>query len=149
MTFTLGSGPTAQTCSGTTDDFGKVSCDISPVDQPVSDVSVTASYDGSSYETPATSSTPVKVTEPTTLTVHSATSDYADATTVSGVLTDTVTNHPISGEAVALSLERPRVVHSGDRRHGHGVVQRHARRGGGDLSAHGTVSPVTPHSRSS
>jgi hypothetical protein len=104
VTFTLGSGPTAQTCSGTTDDFGNVDCAISPVDQPVSDVPVTTSYSGGSYEAPATVSTPVTVTEPTTLTVHSATGDYADATTVSGVLTDSVTNQPIGGEQVSLSL---------------------------------------------
>ncbi len=105
VTFTLGSGPTAQTCSGTTDASGNVSCDISPVDQPVSDVPVTVNYGGSPYETPATTSTPATVTEPTTLTVHSATGDYSDATTVSGVLTDSVSNKPISNETVTLSLD--------------------------------------------
>jgi hypothetical protein len=105
VTFTVGSGPTTQTCSAMTDDSGNVSCPISPVDQPVTDVPVTASYGGSPYESSATTSTPVTVTEPTTLTVHSATGDYADATTVWGVLTDSVTNQPISGESVTLSLD--------------------------------------------
>ncbi len=36
--------------------------------------------------------------------VNAATGDYADATTVSGVLTDSVTNAPITGEQVTLTL---------------------------------------------
>ena len=36
--------------------------------------------------------------------VNPATSDYSDATTVSGVLTDSVTNAPIAGEPVTLQL---------------------------------------------
>jgi hypothetical protein len=100
VTFTLG----AQSCDGTTDLSGNVSCTISPVDQPVSHGTVTASYSGSPYETPASTSTPVLVTEPTTLTVHAATGDYADPTTVSGVLTDTLSGQPIAGEQVSLSL---------------------------------------------
>ena len=71
----------------------------------MTDVSVTASYGGSPYESPASASTPVTVTEPTTLTVHSAKGDYSDATTVSGVLTDSVTNQPISNESVTLTLD--------------------------------------------
>jgi hypothetical protein len=104
VTFNVGSGTTAQSCNGTTDSSGSVSCTITPIAQPVSNVEVTTSYAGSVYETPASSSTPLLVTEPTTLTVHAATSDYADATTISGTLTDSLTNQPISGEAVTLSL---------------------------------------------
>ena len=36
--------------------------------------------------------------------VNSATGDFADATSVSGVLTDSVTNAPIAGEPVTLTL---------------------------------------------
>ena len=101
VTFNIGS----QTCSGTTDGSGDVSCQISPVNQPVSDSTVTANYAGSSYESPTGTSSPILVQEPTTLTVKSATGDYADATTVSGVLTDTLSGNPIPGEKVTLSLD--------------------------------------------
>jgi hypothetical protein len=100
VAFNLGS----QTCNGTTDFNGNATCTINPVGQPVSNDTVTTTYGGSSYESPSSTSTPVLVTEPTTLTVHAATGDYADATTVSGVLTDTLSGHPISGETVALRL---------------------------------------------
>jgi hypothetical protein len=104
VTFTIGSGSTAQSCSGTTDSNGNVSCTITTVDQPQTAVSVTSSFTGDSYDTPATTTTPATVTEPTTLTINPATSDYSDSTTVSGVLTDSVTNAPISGEPVTFQL---------------------------------------------
>ena len=103
-TFTIGSGPTAQSCSGTTDANGNASCTIPVVNQPVSNVTVTSSFGGDVYDTPASTTTPLTVTEPTTLTVSSATGDFADATTVSGVLTDTLTNTPVGGEPVTLAL---------------------------------------------
>ena len=105
VTFTIGSGSTAQSCSDPTDGSGNASCTIASVDQPVSNVPVTASFGGDVYDTPATTTTSAVVTEPTTLTVHSATGNYNDETTVSGVLTDSVTNAPISGEPVTLSLD--------------------------------------------
>ena len=105
VSFSVGSGPTTQTCSGTTDYAGNVDCNISPVDQPVSDTSVIASYQGGPYDSSVTVTSPITVTEPTTLTVHSSTGDYSDATTVTGVLTDSVTNRPISGESVTLTLD--------------------------------------------
>ena len=93
-----------QSCNGTTDVNGNVSCTITP-DQTVSNVTATANYPGSSYESPSTSpSTPVLVKEPTTLTVHSATGDFSDATTITGTLTDSLSNNPIPGEQVTLSL---------------------------------------------
>jgi hypothetical protein len=101
VTFTLGS----QSCSSMTDINGNASCSISPVDQTVSDVPVTVSFGGDVFNSPATTTTSAVVTEPTTLTVHSSTGDFADATTVSGVLTDTNTNKPISGEPVKLTLD--------------------------------------------
>jgi hypothetical protein len=101
VTLNLGT----QTCSGTTDANGNVNCTISPVAQTVSNVTATASYGGSPYESPSgTTPTPVLVKEPTTLTVHTATGDYADATTVTGTLTDSLDNSPIAGEQVTLSL---------------------------------------------
>ncbi len=103
VTFNLGS----QSCNGTTDFNGNISCTITPLDQPVSNVTASGSYGGSPYEQPTTTTTPtpVLVKEPTTLTVKAATGDYSDATTVFGVLTDTVTGQPISGEPVTLQLD--------------------------------------------
>ena len=104
VTFTIGSGPTAQSCNATTDVSGNVSCTIASVDQPTTSVSVTTSFAGDSYDTSTTSTTPLTVTEPTILTVNSATGDYSDATTVSGILTDGTTNSPIANEPVTFTL---------------------------------------------
>ena len=112
VTLTIGSGSTAQSCSGTTDANGNVTtnngqvlgCTIPTVDQPASNEPITASFNGDVYDTSASVTTSATVTEPTTLTVNAATNDYSDATTVSGVLKDAVTNAPISGEAVTLLL---------------------------------------------
>ena len=120
VTFTIGSGTTAQSCSGTTDANGNASCTIATVDQPVSSTPVTATFAGDVYDTSATTTSTVTVTEPTTLMVNSATGDFADATSVSGVLTDSVTNAPIAGEPVTLTLNGTRDLHRDDRRDGHG-----------------------------
>ena len=104
VTFTIGSGTTAQSCSGTTDANGNVNCTIATVDQPVTDTAVTTSFTGDVYDTSTSSTTSLTVTEPTTLMVNPATSDYSDATTVSGMLTDSVTNAPVSGEPVTFQL---------------------------------------------
>ena len=104
VTFTIGSGTTAQSCSGTTDENGNVTCAVPTVDQPQTAETVTSSFAGDAYDTVATANTPITVTEPTTLTVNPATSPYSDTTTVSGVLTDTNTNAPISGEPVTFQL---------------------------------------------
>jgi hypothetical protein len=104
VTFTIGSGTTAQSCSGTTDVSGNVSCTVPTVDQPQTAETVTSSFAGDAYDTAATANTPITVTEPTTLTVNPATTPYSDTTTVSGVLTDTNTNAPISGEPVTFVL---------------------------------------------
>ncbi len=103
VTFTIGS----QSCDNTTQADGTVSCTIPVVDQPVSNVTVTSTFTSDNvYDSSTSSTTPMTVTQPTTLTVHSATSDYADVTQVSGTLTDPVHNNaPISGETVTLSLD--------------------------------------------
>ena len=104
VTFTLGSGSTAQTCSGTTDANGNVSCTIATVDQPQTAETITSSFAGDAYDTPASVVTPATVTEPTTLTVNPGTGIYSTPTTVSGVLQDTITNTPIAGEPVTFVL---------------------------------------------
>ena len=104
VTFSIGSGGTAQTCSGTTDNSGNVSCTVSTVDQPQTVETVTSTFAGDAYDTPVTVTTPLTVTEPTTLTVNPGTGNYSEPTTVSGVLQDTITNTPISGEPVTFTL---------------------------------------------
>jgi hypothetical protein len=105
VTFTIGSGTTAQSCSDTTDANGDASCTIATVDQPTTDTSVTTTFGGDAYDTASTSTTSATVTEPTSLMVSSATGDFSDATTVTGVLTNSITNAPISGEQVHLTLD--------------------------------------------
>ena len=104
VTFTIGSGSTTQSCNATTDVNGNVSCTIASVAQPTTAVTVTTSFGGDAYDTTSSATTPLSVTEPTTLTVNTATSDYSDATTVSGVLTDSVSNKPIANEPVTFTL---------------------------------------------
>ena len=106
VTFTIGSGTTAQSCSAVTDVNGNVSCTINSVDQPTTDTQVSSTFAGDSYDTPITVNTPATVTEPTTLTVNPGTSDFSDATTVSGVLTDTYTERPVAGEPVTFVLNK-------------------------------------------
>ncbi len=104
VTFTVGSGSTQQSCNAVTDVNGDVSCTIPSLAQPQTDVTITSTFTGDNYDTPATTSTPAAVTEPTTLTVNPATSDYSDAAMVSGVLDDANTNQPIPNEPVTFTL---------------------------------------------
>jgi hypothetical protein len=106
VSITVGSsGSNPQTCSGTTDDNGNVSCTLPTLDQPVTNSPITVTYTGSPYESPVMSTSPFTVTEPTTLTVNSATGDYSDSTPISGVLTDTISGQPIANEPVTLQLD--------------------------------------------
>ena len=85
MTFTVGSGSTAQPCdTGQTDQNGVASCRSLVVNQPASSEPITVSFGGDSYDTPATPVNPItlSVTEPTMLTVNpcstTAGGDYSD-----------------------------------------------------------------------
>jgi hypothetical protein len=102
VTINLGT----QSCNGITQPNGTVSCTIATVAQTVSNVTITATYGGSMFQSPASLPTPVPalVTEPTSLTVQGGPADYGDATTVSGTLTDSLTTAPIAGEVLTLSL---------------------------------------------
>jgi hypothetical protein len=102
VSITIGSGPTAQSCSYTTGVSD--GCTIPSLDQPTSNVTITTSFGGDVYDTPATVSNPATVTEPTALTVTPGTSDYADQTTVSGTLMDTNTDQPVANEPVVFTL---------------------------------------------
>jgi hypothetical protein len=62
VTFTLGSGASAQSCTGTTDATGAASCTIASVSQPASSTSVpvTATFAGDAFYLPASASATVK-----------------------------------------------------------------------------------------
>ena len=53
VTLTIGSGSTAQSCSGTTDADGNVSCNVATVDQPGGTEPIDATFTGDSYDTPS------------------------------------------------------------------------------------------------
>ena len=105
VTISVGSGSTVQSCSDTSDADGNVSCTVPTLDQPSGTEPMTAPFTGDSYDTSSSATSTMSVTEPTTLTVNSTTGDYADSTMVSGTLTDTITNAPLSGEPVVLTLD--------------------------------------------
>ncbi len=104
VTFTIGSGSTAQSCSATTDVNGNVSCTIAAVDQPSGTETVTTSFAGDSYDTSASTTSSLSVTEPTTLTVNAGGGSFNGPTTVSGTLNDSNTGLPIAGEPVTFVL---------------------------------------------
>jgi hypothetical protein len=58
VTFTLGTGGTAQTCTGTTDATGKAACTITPVAQPLGPNTVADSFAGDAFYLPASASVP-------------------------------------------------------------------------------------------
>jgi hypothetical protein len=63
VTFTVGSGGSAQSCSGTTDATGSASCSIASVNQPAASttVPVTAAFAGDGFYLPASASATLKL----------------------------------------------------------------------------------------
>jgi hypothetical protein len=104
VTFTLGSGTTAQTCSAVSTSTGAVSCVINVTGQPQGPIPVTDSFGGSSYYQPSTANATVNLPEGTTLTVSPGSGTYNTPGTVSGTLVNTVTNAPVPNEPVTLTV---------------------------------------------
>ena len=104
VTFTVGSGNSAQNCSGTTNSAGKVSCSICSFNQSASPLPVTVSYGGNGYYSGSTTSKSITVTTPTSLSVSAVTGATGQPTTVTGTLTNQVTGQGISGQTVTLTL---------------------------------------------
>jgi hypothetical protein len=104
VTISIGSGTSAQNCSGTTNGNGVVNCTVAKVNQSSGTVTITTSYAGNQYYQPSSANTPAIVQTPTTLTVSAATGVYGSPTTVTGTLTSSVTGLPIGGQTVTLTL---------------------------------------------
>ena len=131
LTFTLGSGSTAQTCTpapAPTNSNGTVSCTIDNVNQVVGPVQLTVAFASDGYYQPANAATSVTIGPEqtgTTLTVAPATSDYNDVTTVTATLIDQYTG-AAGQRARDLHAGRHAVVRTGhDQRQWGGVVPGH------------------------
>ncbi len=104
VTFTLGSGYSAQSCSGITGSTGSASCAITSVGQAVSPATVTASFAGDVYDSVASASSSMTVSTPTLLTVSPDTAAYSVPSTVTAVLTSASGGTPLPGEPVTFTL---------------------------------------------
>jgi hypothetical protein len=104
VTLTIGSGGSAQSCTGTSAANGDVSCTVAKVNQTSGTVTVTTSVSGNSYYQPSSTSASASVQSPTTLTVGATTGQYGGATTVTGTLTNSTTGQPVAGQTVTLTL---------------------------------------------
>ncbi len=104
VTFTVGSGSTLQSCSGTTDASGHVSCTIADVTQSTGTTGVSGAFSGDNYFQPTTTASTATVHTPTTLTVSATTGTYGSPTTLTGTLTNGVSGQPLGGENVTLTL---------------------------------------------
>ena len=110
LTFVLGSGATAQTCTtpaAPTDSSGTTGCTISNVNQTVGPVPLTVTFTSDGYYKTAITQPNINVGPEqvgTTLNVPTATGDYHDATTVSATLIDTYTNAGAPNEPVTITL---------------------------------------------
>ncbi len=107
VTFTLGSGASAQSCNGTTDSTGSASCTIASATQVPTDTTtpVTAVFAGDAfYQHAAASATVTWLQQPSTLTITggATTSDFNDAATVAATLTDA--SGPVAGQPVVFVL---------------------------------------------
>ena len=123
LAFTIGGGPTLQTCSGSTNSSGTASCTIASVNQTAGSVPVAATFAGTAYYTSsnAPGGTNLTVGSLTTLKVSNVTGVYGAATTVSALLTNSNTSAAVNGEPVTLTVSgtdpaRPRPPTLGRRR---------------------------------
>ncbi len=109
ISFTLGSGGSAQTCSGTTNSAGTATCTITAVNQTAGSSSVSASFAGNSNFL-ASSTGPVSVTitsgaVATKLTYTGPTQfTLGGSATVSAVLTETQNGSPVPGETISFKF---------------------------------------------
>ena len=104
VTFTLGSGTAAQTCTGVSNSTGAASCVINVTGQPQGPIPVSDTFGGDAYYQTATATSTVNLPEGTTLTVTPGSGTYNSSSTVSGTLINSYTNAPVPGEPVTLTV---------------------------------------------
>jgi hypothetical protein len=104
VTFALGSGQAAQTCTATTDGTGTASCSILSVNQSPGPIPVTDTFLGDPYYQTASASSTVNLPEGTQVSVTPTTGTYNGSTTVSATLDNTYTGKPVSAEPVTLGV---------------------------------------------
>ena len=103
ITITLGSGSTAQTCSGTSDATGTASCSIL-VNQPLSAGTVAASFAGDAFYLPSSSGAATILFATVTRYTGETTQNYHDITNLSATLVEQGTSVPIPGQTIAFTL---------------------------------------------
>jgi LVIVD repeat len=103
ITISLGSGSTAQTCTGTTDATGTVSCSIL-VNQPLSAGTVVAGFAGDAFYLPSSSGAAMILFATVTRYTGETTQNYHDIANVSATLVEQGTSVPIPGQTIAFTL---------------------------------------------
>ena len=139
VTFTLGSGTTAQTCAAVTTATGAASCVINVTGQPQGPIPVTDTFGGTTYYQTSTATSTVNLPEGTTLTVTPGSGTYNGPTTVSGTLVNSYTNAPVPNETGDPDGQRDPEVHGDDERQRRGLLHRDAERARRHVHALGIV----------
>ncbi len=148
VTLALGSGGSPQTCSGTTDSAGNVSCSIAAVSQPVGPTPVTATYAGNTYYAGSTVTGSVQVGPvqvSTTLTVAPVTRHLRQPRHRVGHPGQQLHQYPGVGRDGDPQAERDPVLLRPDERLGRRLVHHHADRARRDLHPGGLVRRRHPH----
>jgi hypothetical protein len=107
VTLTIGSGGSAQSCTGTTNAAGQASCTIAKVNQQpcsLSTVPISVKYGGNAFYLTSTTSGSLALGTPTHLSVAAVSGTTGQAATLSGTLTNALTGQVISGQTITLSL---------------------------------------------
>lgn len=106
LTFSLGSGASAQSCTGTTDASGAASCTLASVEQPAGTTTASVEFAGDTFYEPSSASKAVSVLIPTRLRyTGDTTADYHDDATLAATLTDArPSGGPVSGRTVEFTL---------------------------------------------
>ena len=104
VVFTLGTGPSAQSCPATTNVSGVASCTITVAGQPPGPIPVTAAFASDGYYRPASAAATVNLPEGTQLTLSPTSGTYEGSTPLSGTLINTYTNQPVPNQPVTFTL---------------------------------------------
>ncbi|MHB8574141.1 MAG: Ig-like domain repeat protein, partial [Dehalococcoidia bacterium] len=107
LSFTLGTGSTAQACSSTTDGSGAAACTIAAVSQPAGPATIVVAFPGDSFYQPASANASATVRHQTAITLTGdQKDDYDDRASLSAALMDTSVNPvaPVPNETLTLTL---------------------------------------------